>query len=294
MAATRTPPFGYFTDYYTRTEVLPGQSGMRPPSAHCDVQPSPAISGEHTRLIVDGRSADNVVAMLLVGTDDRELQIAKAPACVEMGLVFYPFGFGENHIGQLPVRQTDDFAGTKRVGSGDFGEPKVTVLLPRPVAGHVDQQPEVALLFTERFKLLLLLQTPAQLAADEFHCLQRPIIRFADTSIRKRQNADNAALRSHRKYERTTVAGFRRQCPWRRTCIADRIWNPQRLARLTYPARQAGVRSEHHVARSIQKFLDNRQGRSPGFLETQHVACSIQAEVAAAIPAFRLAYRAND
>src|SRR5207248_3100698 len=76
--------------------------------------------------------------------------------------------------------------------------------------------------------------------------------------------------------------------------IAGDVGDPERLSRLPHLACRADARRVTDIARFLDEPLDVRTGGAPGLTEPQHPGLLVRTEVPADVPAFGIAYRAND
>ncbi len=132
------------------------------------------------------------------------------------------------------------------------------------------------------------------LAADHLHRAQQALVGLAAPPGGEGDDADRPALRRHRQCERAPYPALARQVRLPYAGIVERIGGPQRLSRLPDKAHKPGARSERHLARALDEFLERGLGHAPGFLETQQPRLFVHAEIPAEVPALRFADRAHD
>ena len=142
--------------------------------------------------------------------------------------------------------------------------------------------------------LLLAGEKLPDLAADRVHCSQQPVLRLPDFAAVEGQHADRLAFGIHGKNEPPVQTRVASKPSLLDAGIAGDVGDPERLSRLPHLACRADARRVTDIARFLDEPLDVRTGGAPGLTEPQHPGLLVRTEVPADVPAFGLAYRAND
>src|SRR6185436_11356019 len=103
------------------------------------------------------------------------------------------------------------------------------------------------------------------------------------------EDADRVPLGAHGNGQRGPHPRVARDARRRDPRILGDVGNPKRLLRLPDGARETHARWIDLVAQHLQVALDLRVADAPGLVVAQHAGSGVNAEEAAALPAFALA-----
>src|SRR5207253_1385861 len=168
-----------------------------------DVAPDAAIAKELARRPEHRLAADREEALLAIGVDAPDLEIAERPSPVEVGAVRRPAGGVGMDRGDFPARLADDrlarrsvFVGVRRASDAVLG-----VGLPVEIRRQLRQAAKARFALAHHTFGLLAAQQLPELAADHAHRLQQPRIGFTRSRRSERNDADRHAFGDHRPQE---------------------------------------------------------------------------------------------
>src|SRR6185436_2221976 len=155
-------------------------------------------------------------------------------------------------------------------------------------AGELEALPEQRFALPQPGLGLLAPQELAEQAADQLDRVLQAAVGLADAVVPHRDHARDRALREHREHERAAQPGLLRE-HLLHARVARGVRYPERAAALPDRADQSRAALERQAARALAQRFESRLMVAGRLVVAQHPGRLVQAEEAAALPAFGLA-----
>ncbi len=171
----------------------------------------------------------------------------------------------------------------------ELDEAVVFVGLPVEVGGKLGKAAEALLALAQRRLGALAAQELAELASDDAGSLEQARVRLAQAEAPEDEHAEPPPGARRREGEGAVQAAAPGERRGEHARVVAGIDGPDRLAGLEDGARESLAGSKRHGAAGLDEALDLRIGLGPRRLELQPRRALVEAEIAAAGPAFALA-----